>query len=145
MNQPTPQNFPEVAFTVEPGIEPYWSGAAEGRLVLSTCADDGAVLWPPRPFCPRHMTAEIRWEPAGGGGVVHSYTVVHRGEGAFAKAAPYVLAYVELDEGPRVLTNLLNADGEPPVEVEVEIGQRVTARFDSAGEGAPVLRFVLVP
>ncbi|AWK75751.1 hypothetical protein CBI38_22470 [Rhodococcus oxybenzonivorans] len=107
--------------------------------MLSKCPEDGAVIWPPRPFCPRHMTGEVRWQEASGRGVVHSYTTVHRGEGAFAKTSPYVLAYVELDEGPRVLTNLLNADGGSATDVE--IGQRVTAEFDTVGEGAPVLRF----
>lgn len=133
--------WPEVAFTVEPGIEPYWEGAADNRLVLSRCADDGDFLWPPRPFCPRHPGSYIRWEAAAGGGVVYSFTVVHQGEGAFAKAAPYVLAYVELDEGPRVLTNVVAADGRPAVNVE--IGHRVMARFDSIAGSAPVLRFVV--
>lgn len=135
------QGWPEVAFTVEPGIEPYWEGAAENRLILSRCAEDGAFLWPPRSFCPRHRGGDVRWEAAAGGGVVYSYTVVHRGEGGFAKASPYVLAYVELDEGPRVLTNVVAADGS--LAVNVDIGQRVTARFNNVGGGAPVLRFVV--
>ncbi|RYF60501.1 MAG: hypothetical protein EOO27_05620 [Comamonadaceae bacterium] len=143
VSEATPQTFPEVAFTVEPGIEPYWDGAFEDRLVLSRCTEDGAAIWPPRPFCPRHMTSEVRWEQASGGGVVYSYTLVHRGEGAFAKASPYVLAYVELDEGPRVLTNVLATNGSPVVEVG--IGQRVTAVFDTVGDGAPVLRFMVEP
>jgi uncharacterized OB-fold protein len=133
--------WPEVTFTVEPGIEPYWEGAAENRLTLSRCAEDGSFLWPPRPFCPRHQGADVRWETVAGGGVVYSSTVVHRGEGAFAKASPYVLAYVELDEGPRVLTNVVAADGSPAVQVT--IGHRVTASFDNGGDGAPVLRFVV--
>lgn len=141
MNDSESQAWPEVAFTVEPGIEPYWEGAAENQLILSRCADDGDFLWPPRPFCPRHQGADIRWEAAAGGGVVHSFTVVHRGEGAFAKVAPYVLAYVELDEGPRVLTNVVTSDGHPAVNVD--IGHRVMARFDTMGGGAPVLRFVV--
>lgn len=142
MSDSASQGWPEVAFTVEPGIEPYWEGAAENRLVLSRCAQDGAFLWPPRPFCPRHQGGDIRWEAATGSGVVYSFTVVHRGEGAFAKASPYALAYVELDEGPRVLTNVVAPDGSPAVHVE--IGHRVTARFDNVC-GAPVLRFVVKP
>jgi uncharacterized OB-fold protein len=132
------RRFPEVDLVVEPGIEPYWEAAADGRLVLSRCAEDGAALWPPRPFCPRHATAGVRWEPAAGGAEVYSYTVVTKGEGAFAAAAPYVLAYVQLDEGPRVLTNLVTSDGRPASEAH--IGQRVIARFDQQGK-VPVLRF----
>ncbi|MEU1275472.1 OB-fold domain-containing protein [Streptomyces sp. NPDC005799] len=132
--------WPDVAFTVEPGIEAYWEGAAENRLTLARCAEDGAFLWPPRPFCPRHQGSEVRWETVAGNGVVYSHTVVYRGEGAFAKASPYVLAYVELEEGPRVLTNVITADGGPVLDVA--IGSRVTARFDNVG-AAPVLRFVV--
>jgi uncharacterized protein len=132
------RTFPELDLVVEPGIEPYWDAAAEGRLVLSRCAADGAALWPPRPFCPRHASAGVRWEPADGGAEVYSFTVVERGEGAFATAAPYVLAYVQLDEGPRVLTNLVTSDGRPVAEAH--IGQRVIARFDQQGK-TPVLRF----
>jgi uncharacterized protein len=131
-------SFPEVDLVIEPGIEPYWEAAAEGRLTLSRCAEDGAALWPPRPFCPRHATAGVRWEPAAGGAEVYSYTVVAKGEGAFAAAAPYVLAYVQLDEGPRVLTNLVTPDGRPATEAH--IGQRVVVRFVQQGK-TPVLRF----
>ncbi|XVQ07566.1 Zn-ribbon domain-containing OB-fold protein [Spirillospora sp. CA-255316] len=131
--------FPEVPFVVEPGIEPYWDGAARNRLILSRCTEDDRLLWPPRPFCPRHMTAPVRWDEVGGGGVVYSYTVVHRGEGAFATVSPYVLAYVELDEGPRILTNLRTPAGR--TDLDVHIGQRVRARFDAHGGGSPVLRF----
>jgi uncharacterized protein len=134
----TERDFPDVDLVIEPGIEPYWEAAGEGRLVLSRCAEDGAALWPPRPFCPRHLSAGVRWEPASGGGEVYSYTVVQRGEGAFAAAAPYVLGYVQLDEGPRVLTNLVTSDGRPASEAHV--GQRVVARFDRHGK-TPVLRF----
>lgn len=131
--------FPEVPFVVEPGIEPYWDGAAQNRLIISRCTEDGQLLWPPRPFCPRHMTSSVRWDEVSGGGTVYSYTVVHRGEGAFAAASPYVLAYVELDEGPRIMTNLVTPAGRG--DPGVHIGQRVRARFDAHEGGPPVLRF----
>lgn len=133
--------FPELSITVEPGIEPYWQGAARNRLVLSKCVEDGAVVWPPRQFCPHHMTSAIRWEDVAGGGSVYSHTTVHRGEGPFADVAPYVLAYVELDEGGRILTNVVTSEGRCPSSLE--IGQRATARFDLIGNAPPVLRFVL--
>lgn len=130
--------FPALEIAVDPGIEPYWEAAAEGRLLLSRCAADGAAIWPPRQFCPAHATAGVRWESASGGAEVHSFTVVHRGEGRFVEAAPYVLAYVELDEGPRVLTSLVTSDGSPATDAY--IGQHVTAWFDRHGT-VPVLRF----
>ena len=75
---------------------------------------------------------------ASGRGAVYSFTVVRRGQGEWEAAAPYVLAYVELDEGPRVLTNILTEDPS-----QVRIGARVEAVVER-GEGAPpVLRFRL--
>jgi uncharacterized OB-fold protein len=139
----TERSFPDVAFVVEPGVDRFWGGASEGRLVLPQCAEDGALLWPPRPFCPRHMTSEVGWTEVSGRGVVHTYTVVHRGEGAFAASSPYVLAYVELDEGPRILTNLITPEGHPATDVEV--GTVVVARFAPNGDAPPVLRFLPVP
>jgi uncharacterized OB-fold protein len=139
----TERSFPDVPFVVEPGVEPYWEAASEGRLVLPRCAEDGAFLWPPRRFCPRHITSELDWQEVTGRGVVHTYSVVHRGEGAFAATSPYVLAYIELEEGPRILTNLMSSEGHPVTEVEV--GTRVVARFAANGEEfASVLRFVPV-
>jgi len=142
-NAETERLFPDVPFAVESDADPYWQAAAEGRLVLPQCAEDGAFIWPPRPFCPRHMTSEIGWKEVAGGGVVYTYTIVHRGEGAFAETSPYVLAYVELDEGPRILTNLVTPEGRPVTDVGV--GRRVVARFaPSVDDTPPVLRFVLV-
>jgi len=137
------RSFPAVAFAAEPGIDPYWEAASEGRLVLPRCAEDGVFIWPPRPFCPRHMTSEVGWTEVAGEGAIYSYTVVHRGEGAFGASSPYAVAYVEIDEGPRILTNLMTPQGQPVTDVE--IGMRVVARFVPQEDGAsPVLRFVPV-
>lgn len=137
------RSFPDVAFVAEPGIDPYWEAASVGRLVLPRCTEDGAFLWPPRPFCPRHMTSEVDWSDVAGEGAVYSYTIVHRGEGTFGASSPYVLAYVEIDEGPRILTNLMTPLGHPVTDAE--IGMRVAARFVAREDGAsPVLRFVPV-
>jgi uncharacterized OB-fold protein len=67
---------------------------------------------------------------------VYSFTVVRRGDGPYRAVAPYVLAYVELAEGPRVLTNLVDVDVE-----RVEVGQAVRAVFDPAGDADAILRF----
>jgi uncharacterized OB-fold protein len=93
------------------------------------------VPWIPRPFCPDHPDSEIQWFEASGRGVIYSYTRVEKGEGAFAAATPYVLAYVELDEGPRILTNIVG-DNE-----DVHIGQAVTAVFDQRPANGAILRF----
>jgi uncharacterized OB-fold protein len=76
------------------------------------------------------------WIKASGRGFVYSFTVVHRGSGLYRDAAPYVVAYVELEEGPRVLTNIVGC-----TPAEVEIGQRVRVVFCDTGEGSALYRF----
>jgi uncharacterized OB-fold protein len=85
------------------------------------------------------MDATVQWFEASGRGVVYSFTRVHKGEGAFADVPPYVLAYVELDEGPRVLTNIIGAVDD------IHIGQAVEAVFDQRAAAGAILRFRPVP
>ena len=128
-----PTRVPEAT----PETEPFWAAAADGRLVLPRCDACATVIWYPRALCPACGSQSVTWFEASGTGTVYSCTVTRRGEGGWRDAVPYVLAYVELDEGPRVLTNVVGCDPD-----EVHIGQAVTAVFERAeeGEGA-LLRF----
>ena len=121
----------------DPGPEdaPFWEAAAAGKLVLPRCRKCGTVIWYPRSFCPDCHADDIEWFDAAGTGTVYTYTVSHRGMGPWADHAPYVIAYVELDEGPRILTNIVGA--EPG---SVRIGDRVRAVFEPAGP-TNVVRF----
>lgn len=133
------KRFPVVEVTTEPELEPYWKGAREGRLVLSRCSNCGVMPWMPRPFCPSHPQASVDWVETTGKATIYSFTTVMKGEGAFKEAGPYVLAYVELEDGPRVLTNIVTDDAE-----SLTIGQRVRAVFDHRANGS-VLRFATEP
>jgi uncharacterized OB-fold protein len=128
---------PLPAFTPHPGPDdaPFWEAAAEDRLVLPRCSSCGTFIWYPRTFCPDCRTIGVDWVEASGRGTVYSFTVTHRGAGPWAEHAPYVIAYVELDEGPRVMTNIVDVDPD-----RVRIGDRVTAVFQPAGD-TKVLRF----
>jgi len=122
---------------VNEDTRPFWEGAADGRLVLPRCHRCGTVIWYPRHLCSNCGSTEADWFEASGRGTVYSFTVVHNGEGAYAEATPYVIAYVELEEGPRVLTNLI---GEPD---SWSVGQAVSAVFDRDSDGEQaLLRFV---
>jgi len=114
---------PEPVF--EADTEVYWRAAGEGRFVLPRCEECGAYVWIPRPHCPADL-APTRWVEASGRGVVYSHTTVHRGERAYAKRPPFVLAYVELDEGLRIMSNIVGC--EP---AEVSIGMPVKVTFDA--------------
>ncbi len=115
---------------------PFWDGCAEGRLVLPRCDRCHELIWYPRRFCPLCAGTEVSWGEVSGRGTVYSFTVLRRGDGPFRDAAPYVLAYVELDEGPRVLTNVVGTDPDA-----VAVGQPVRVVFDPAGDGDALPRF----
>jgi uncharacterized protein len=120
---------------------PYWDAAAEGRLVLPVCDACGHTIWYPRSWCPVCGGSAVTWTELSGRGTVYACTVIRKGMGPWAEAAPYVGAYVELEEGPRLLTNVITADPE-----SVHIDLAVTATFvpvADGGEDGPraILRF----
>jgi uncharacterized protein len=116
----------------------HFDGLEAGKLLLPRCERCGTVIWYPRHFCPACGALEVTWFEACGRGTVHSFTVIHRGQGDYAEAAPYVLAYVELEEGPRVMTNLLV---DPSSLHTIVIGQPVEAVIEKAEGAPPMLRF----
>ena len=107
---------------VTPETDQFWSGAAEGRLLLNRCEDCGLVYFYPRAHCPDCLSPDVSWVEADGGGSVYSYTVTSIVEGWPEEALPLVSAYVELEEGPRVLSAIVDCDPDQmavgmPVEV----------------------------
>ncbi len=126
--------LPAAAFDVPLDDQEFWSATERGILLLDHCPSCGIHSWYPRPFCPS-CGGEPERVPAAGTGVVYSYTVVRKARGAFRELTPYVVAYVELTEGPRVLTNVIDCD-----PAEVRIGLPVVICFDeAAGPGSPRL------
>lgn len=113
---------------------PFWDGCAEGRLVLPRCRSCSTLIWYPRRFCPSCASTDVAWEAVSGRGAIYSFTVMRNGTGAYRSAAPYVLAYVELDEGPRMLTNIVGVDPE-----SVAIGQAVQVTFDPVADSDDAL------
>ncbi|WP_419909356.1 Zn-ribbon domain-containing OB-fold protein [Candidatus Poriferisodalis sp.] len=122
--------------TVNLETQRFWDATAEGRLVLPRCDDSGDVVWYPRERCDGPGSTSVTWFEASGRGTVYSCTVTRRIPGSWRKAAPFVLAYVELEEGPRVLTNIVGCDPDT-----VHIGQAVQAVFDPTPDGPALLRF----
>ena len=114
-----------------PEAAPYWAAAAEGRLVLPVCDECGHHIWYPRAWCPVCGHGSVTWTELSGRGTVYTCTVIRKAMGPWAAAAPYVGAYVELDEGPRILTNVVTDDPDL-----VHIGMAVTATFVPLSEEA---------
>ena len=133
----TTDGLPAPAPRVAPEARPFWDATAEGRLLLPRCDACALVIWYPRGVCPACGSTRITWEEASGRGTVYSYTVVRRGGvGPYRGAEPYVLAYVELEEGPRVLTNVVDCDPEA-----LAVGDPVEAVFVPADDGPALVRF----
>jgi uncharacterized OB-fold protein len=124
---------------IDPDTAPYWRAACEHRLLIKHCSDCNRSHFYPRELCPHCHSDAVEWIEARGTGTVYSFTIARRPAGpAFKPDAPYVVAIVELDEGPRMMTNIV---GSPPDSVR--IGQRVEVRFEDVNEEVSLPKFVL--
>ena len=116
---------------LNPGDENYFNAAGEGRLLLKSCRACGEIHHYPRSLCPFCWSADLEWMDSAGTGQIYTYSVTRRGAGA-----PYCIAYVTLDEGPVVLTNIVGVDLDT-----VRIGQRVNVLFRTSEGGMSVPMF----
>jgi uncharacterized OB-fold protein len=130
------QSLPAPSPAVSPETTEFWTATGQGRLLLKRCRDCAAVIWYPRAICPECSSLRTEWFEAAGRGRIYSYTVNHRGEGVYQGVPQFVLAYVELDEGPRVMTNIVGADPG-----ELAVGLPVEVVFHDTGDGAALPRF----
>lgn len=119
----------------------YWEGAGRGEIVLQRCGACGTVQHKPRGVCATCLSGDLEHFVAAGTGTVHTYTVTNQNRaGGFAEACPYVLAYVDLDEGVRLLTDIVGCDpGEVTIGMAVEADFADQERDD--GEAFAVPRF----
>jgi uncharacterized OB-fold protein len=115
----------------------YFEAAAQGRLELQRCAACGKVWFYPRPACVRCGAERYQWFAASGRGRVHSHSVVHRAPSpAFRERVPYVVALIDLDEGPRMMANIVGDDAP-----KIAIGDAVELAFEDRGEGRKLPQF----
>jgi uncharacterized OB-fold protein len=117
--------------------EGFWAAAAEHRLVVQRCRMCAAWHHPPRPMCPDCRSLDLGMAPVSGNGVVYSYSVLHHPQHP-AFSYPVIAVLVNLEEGPRVLSNLVGVRPE-----DVEIGLPVQVTFVPAAEDSTVPVFEL--
>jgi uncharacterized OB-fold protein len=118
----------EIAYTA-PAMDwetrAYWEGCGRHELVLQRCRDCNTVQHRPRALCVSCFSDSIEHFAASGRGSIYSFTVIEQnGLPAFRNACPYVLAYVALEEGPQLMTNIVGCDA-----ADVEIGMPVAVEF----------------
>ena len=101
----------------------YWEALARHELCFQRCRDCGTNRFPPRAVCPACLSSATDWVRASGRGTVYSFTVTYQNQApGFREALPYVLAVVELEEGPRLMTNVVGcAPGDVRIGMAVEI------------------------
>ncbi len=102
---------------------PYWDAAREGRLDIPLCNACGKHHFYPRAICPHCYSSDLKFDTVSGRGTVHTYTIARRPAGpAYSDEVPYVVALIDLEEGPRMMSRIETDDPESvridaPVEV----------------------------
>jgi uncharacterized protein len=117
-SKPVPKPTPETQF--------FWDKTRMHELWLPRCVDSGKFFFPPRKFSP-YTGGAIEWERVSGRARLASFVIVHRAPPGYEREAPYIVALAELDEGPRMITNLPGALPDPTA---LKVGARLTVIFE---------------
>ena len=123
---------PAPAVTVE--SKPFFDAAAEGKFLIKRCTACNEAHWYPRSMCPHCHSDQTVWEESPGEGVVYSFSIMRK-----SPTGPYALAYVTLNEGPNVLTNIVDVTPE-----DLKIGLAVKVKLQPTEGGPPVPVFAPV-
>jgi uncharacterized OB-fold protein len=115
----------------------FWEACGRHELQLQRCGACGRLRHPPRAVCPACLSSEVQWVRASGRGAVYSFTVTHQNHApAFRRRLPYVLAIVELEEGVRLMTNVVGCEPDA-----VRIGMPVEVEWEDVGPGLSLPAF----
>ena len=97
--------------TPDAETHPYWEACRVGKLLVKRCRECGRAHFYPRPFCPHCWSTAVEWEEASGRASLYTYSVVRRNDlPPWPERVPYVAAIVDLEEGPRMMTNVVDCD-----------------------------------
>jgi uncharacterized OB-fold protein len=118
--------MPTIAPTPTEVSRPFWDACKEHRLIMQQCAACANYMFYPAYMCPHCGCSELRWEQVSGRGSIHSITTVHHpADPVFAQSTPYVVALIQLDEGPVMMSNIVGED-----RLDSSIGDRVEVTFE---------------
>ena len=121
-----------------PETQPFWDGTRDGRLMIMHCNACARDYFYPRPYCPFCFSADTSWKQASGKAKLHTYMIIHRAAPGFESEAPYVVGVVQLDEGPRMMTNIVGIEPDP-ARLTVDMPLEVT--FDKANDDITLPKF----
>jgi uncharacterized OB-fold protein len=122
-----------------PETKPYWDGLRARKLMLPRCPACGRAHFFPRPFCPHCGGRKVEWFEASGKGRLYTFVINHRPPPYLPKD-PYVIAVIELDEGPRLMSNLVGVDPDP---AKIRCDARVEIEYDDVTPEVTLPRFRL--
>lgn len=128
--KPLPQPTPET--------QEFWDGTKAGELRLQRCDACSHVIFPPRPFCPECASRNVSWFKASGKGKLYSYVINHRPAFGFEQDAPYAIAVVMLDEGVKMMTNMVDVAQTPEALV---LDMPVEVAFDAVTDAVTLPKF----
>lgn len=108
---------------VTPEMSPFWEAAKRHQLVVQRCRTCGTLRFPAREVCSRCLSRDVEWTPVSGRGEVFSRAIMHQANHpAFAAVAPYAVVVVQLDEGVRIMSNVVDcAVGDVRIGMPVEV------------------------
>ena len=122
---------------IRPETEGFWRATARHELHLQECRACGHVIHFPRVMCPRCLSEDLGWRKSSGLGTVYSFTIIRQpAYESFQAEVPYVYAIIDLDDGARMISNVVHVDAE-----SVRIGMRVRVTFEDAAPEITIPRF----
>jgi len=134
---PNPTDYTKPLPEISAESKPFWDACARHELLVQTCRACGSVQYYPRGVCATCWSPDVAWTPSSGRGRVYTFTVTHRTQArGFRDDLPYVLAWIELEEGVQVMSNIVGVD-----PVKVAIGMQVKVTFEDVKDGLSIPKF----
>jgi uncharacterized OB-fold protein len=125
--------------TPDPVTQPFWDSLKEHAIKLQRCGGCNEHIFYPRTLCPSCGSEDLAWTAVSGRGVVHAFAIPHRHPNpAFGATAPYVVALIELEEGARIMSNLVGVDPTPEA---VKVGMAVEIVYDDVTDEVTLPKF----
>lgn len=125
--------------SISPEAVPFWEGTAQEKLLMQRCLKCEYLNWFPRARCRRCGGTDLRWDLMSGNGLIYSFSIIYQ-ESSFPFPVPYVLALVDLVEGPRMMTHIRTDD-----PACVQVGSSVSVCFERISGDIALPMFTLVP